>query len=139
MSVTTTASTEHQGLAGPLAHSTKGQFMHAHDVHKTKRPSTQYPSPPIKGGRQPQGDVRRSRPPEPVGAQLVARTNRANRIRRRQRLVDEDLRLHGSLGIRALLDGLELDYGIPDLDRRLERLADADPRAIALLELAAPR
>jgi hypothetical protein len=56
------------------------------------------------------------------------------RHERLNRLIDEDLRRHGSLGIRALLDGLERDYGIPDLERRLEQLVDQDPCAIALLD-----
>jgi hypothetical protein len=79
-------------------------------------------SSPLQGARAPRRDI-------------AERLRQANRARRRQSLIDEDLRRHGSLGIRALLDGLELDYEIPDLDRRLERLINADPRSLRLLDL----
>jgi hypothetical protein len=107
-----------------------------HDVFMADHSRRQDICHPATEGAQPQSEAQRRRPTQRLGRSLQTTRSEQLRRQRRIRLIDEDLRLHGSLGIRALLDGLELDYGIQDLDRRLEHLIDADPRALGLLEAA---
>jgi hypothetical protein len=59
-------------------------------------------------------------------------TSAARKHDRRRRLIEAGLRRHGASGFALFVDRLELDFGDLGLDRRLEDLVDADPRAIDL-------
>jgi hypothetical protein len=56
---------------------------------------------------------------------------------RLRHLIAKEIRAHDALGVALLFERLELEVG-EDLaiDRRLEQLVDADPRATDLLEAA---
>jgi hypothetical protein len=63
---------------------------------------------------------------------LAKRQEQANRRRRRQRMAALAWRL-GARAYFEFLDELDRHYDIPDLDRRLEKYANADPNLVALL------
>jgi hypothetical protein len=65
---------------------------------------------------------------------LSERRAQENRRLRRHRLINAAVQKHGVLGVGVLLRGLEEDCGDLAIDRRLERIVDQDPRAIALLD-----
>jgi hypothetical protein len=65
---------------------------------------------------------------DPLARQAFARRERRNRP------LAEAMRKHGIPGIAALLDLLQAELGAAiEIDRRLERLVDADPSAMASL------
>lgn len=68
------------------------------------------------------------------GATLKSRNSADLQQRRRERLLVAACERHGAVGVGALLKSLEAGYGDLAIDRRLERLVDADPAAFALLD-----
>jgi hypothetical protein len=63
---------------------------------------------------------------------LAKLQEQANRRRRRQRMAALAWRL-GARAYFEFLDELDRHYDTPDLDRRLEKYANADPNMVALL------
>jgi hypothetical protein len=67
-------------------------------------------------------------------ASVLNGTRRLSQEVRRNRLLNGAINKHGILGVGALLKSLEAEFGDLAIDRRLERLVDAEPAAVALLD-----
>ena len=64
--------------------------------------------------------------------QIVRSLSAAHRRDYRRRLLGAVHKKHGVSGFSLLLEALEEEHGDLKLDRHIERVVDADPRAIAL-------
>jgi hypothetical protein len=63
-------------------------------------------------------------------------TSAARKRDRRNRLINAAVKRHGLGAVSLAFESLEDEYGELGIDRRLEHLVDADPRALALFEAA---
>jgi hypothetical protein len=72
------------------------------------------------------------------GRRPLAAQGQFNRNRRRDSLINAALAKHGVAGIGAAFKSIEHDFGDIGIDRRLERVIDADERALVLLDLVGP-